>query len=335
MRRSWTAMIAAVCIAAGWGAPAAAEVSEIRIAQQYGLAYLPFMVMEHDKLVEAAAKAAGLGEVKVTWFKFSGGNVMNDALLAGTLDFANSGLPAFMTLWAASRNSLRIKAVAAYNALPNVLIVRNPNVKSIKDLTDNDRIALPAVKASNQALLLQMEAEKLLGPGNHAKLDHLTVSRSHPDAMAVLLQPNGEITAHFSAPPYINLELKQPGMHAILTGEAVVGGPLTSGITYAASKFHDENPKAFAAFFAALRQAIDFIHKSPRGAAEIYLKMSNEKNTAERIAADIIDLKIPYSMAPQNTFKVATFLHRIGSIKERPASWQDMFFPEAHGLPGS
>lgn len=240
--KTWKALLAALVITLAVTGHARAEVKEVRIAQQYGLAYLAFMVMEHNKLLETRAKAAGLGDIKIVWFKFSGGNVMNDALLSGSLDFANSGVPAFLTLWSASRNTLKVKAVSAYNALPNVLIVRNLNVKSIKDFTNNDRIAVPAVKASNQAILLQMEAEKVFGPGNYSKLDHLTISRSHPDAMAVLLQPNGEITAHFSAPPYIGLELKQ-GLRSILTGEDAVGGPLTSGVAYTTSKFHDENPK--------------------------------------------------------------------------------------------
>ena len=101
---------AALAIALAGAPPVRAEVSEVRIAQQYGLSYLTFMVMEHNRLLEARARTAGLGEVKVIWFKFSGGNVMNDALLASSLDFANSGVPAFLTLWSASRNTLKVRA---------------------------------------------------------------------------------------------------------------------------------------------------------------------------------------------------------------------------------
>jgi len=28
-------------------------------------------------------------------------------------------------------------------------------------------------------------------------------------------------------------------------------------------------------------------------------------------------------------------MYKIGSIKVKPASWKDMFFPEIHNLPGS
>ena len=85
---------------------ALAEVSEVAIAQQYGISYLPLMIMQENKLLEKETKAAGLGDVKVTWAKFAGGNVMNDALLSGDLQFASGGLGPFITLWAKTRNNI-------------------------------------------------------------------------------------------------------------------------------------------------------------------------------------------------------------------------------------
>ena len=71
--------------------PASAELAEINVAQQYGISYLPLMLMEEQKLIEKHAKAAGV-DVKVGWAKFAGGNVMNDALLSGSLQFASGGV---------------------------------------------------------------------------------------------------------------------------------------------------------------------------------------------------------------------------------------------------
>jgi len=34
-------------------------------------------------------------------------------------------------------------------------------------------------------------------------------------------------------------------------------------------------------------------------------------------------------------FKTAEFMGKIGSIKDVPKRWQDMFFPEVHNLPGN
>ena len=316
-------------------APAAAETNELRVAIQPGLTYLPFTLMEHGRLIETRARDAGLGDVKVTWFKVAGGDVMNDGILSGSVDIAATGTPPFLVLWAKTRTSLDVRGIAAYNSLPLTLVSRNPKVTSIKDFTDGDRIAVPAVKASTQAIMLQMAAEQAFGAGQQTRLDHLTISRSHPDAMAAMLTERSEITAHFAAPPYADLELKRPGFHAVLTATEVFGGPVTVGVLYAPAKFRRDNPKLLAAFLAALSEAIDTINRDRRKAAEIYLEMSREKSTVDEILAILEQPGFNFGTTPQNLLKMAQFMHRIGTIGVAPTSWQDMFFPEIHRLSGS
>ena len=115
-----------------------AELSEINVAQQYGISYLPLMIMEDQKLIEKHAKAAG-ADVKVGWAKFAGGNVMNDALLSNSLQFASGGVGPFVTLWAKTRGNLEVKAVSAINSMPLYLVTRNPAVKTLKDLPTRTR----------------------------------------------------------------------------------------------------------------------------------------------------------------------------------------------------
>ena len=70
---------------------------------------------------------------------------------------------------------------------------RNPKVKSITDLTESDRIAVPSVKVSFNATLLQMAAAKHWGMANYAKLDHLTVGLGQMDAVAAMMSPQSEV----------------------------------------------------------------------------------------------------------------------------------------------
>src|SRR5881227_642418 len=123
--------------------PARAEMAEIAVAQQYGIGYLPLMLMEEKKLIEKHAKAAGV-DVKIGWAKFAGGNVMNDALLSGSLQFASGGVGPLLTLWARTRGNLDVRGVGALNSMPLHLVTRNPNVKKLADFGPGDRIALPA-----------------------------------------------------------------------------------------------------------------------------------------------------------------------------------------------
>ena len=152
------------------------------------MGYLQFNVMEKHQLLEKHAKAAGIPEVKVVWATFNSPAAMNDALLSGSIDIVSGGVPGLLTIWARTHGTANaVKGIAAFSSQPILLNTRNPNVKSIADFTDKDKIALPAVKVSVQAMMLQMAAAKQWGQSNFAKLDPLTVGMSPPDATIALL----------------------------------------------------------------------------------------------------------------------------------------------------
>jgi NitT/TauT family transport system substrate-binding protein len=312
-----------------------AEVSEVRIAQLYGLGYLPLTVMEERQLLEKHAKAAGLENVKVSWVRFSGSNVANDAMLSGNLHFASGGVPGFTTLWAKTKGKLDAKAVGAMNAMPLYLNTRNPNVMTVKGFTAKDKIAVPAVKVSAQSIILQMAAEQAFGQGHHYQLDPLTVTMSHPDGMVALMSGGSEVDSHFASPPYQYQELEKPGVHTVLNSYDVMGGPATFSLVWSTNQFRQENPKVYDAFVKAFEEAIAAVNKDKRAAAETYLKVSGEKGTVESILRILNDPNIEYSTTPRNMLKQVDFLYRIGSIKVKPESWKEMFFPNVHKLPGS
>ena len=315
--------------------PAAlAEMAEIKVAQQYGISYLPLMIMEEQKLIEKQARADGI-DVTVGWAKFAGGNVMNDALLSGSLQFASGGVGPLLTIWSRTRGNLDVKAVAAINSMPLFLNTRNPAVKTIKDFSDKDKIALPAVKVSIQAVTLQMAAEKAFGEGQQNRLDALTVTLSHPDAQAALLSGQSEVDAHFSSPPFQYQQLKNPAIHTVLNSYDVLGGPATFNLVWTTSKFRNDNPKLYDAFVRALDEAIAIINKDKRAAAEAYLRISKDKDSLQEIQAMLNDPAIVYTTAPENLMKYVDFMAKTGAIKVRPDSWKDLFFPNAHNLPGS
>jgi len=314
--------------------PVRGEMAEIAAAQQYGISYLPLMLMEEKRLIEKHAKAASV-DVKVSWAKFAGGNVMNDALLSGNLQFASGGVGPLVTLWARTRGNLDVRGVGALNSMPLHLVTRNPNVKTISDFRDSDRIALPAVKVSVQAVLLQMAAEQAFGAGQQNRLDPLTVTMSHPDAMQALLSGQSEIDAHFGSPPFQYQEIAKGTTHVVLNSYDVLGGPATFNVVWTTAKFRSENPKLYDAFVKALDEAIAEINRDKRAAAEAYLRISKDKDSADNILRMLNDPTIIYTTTPQNMMKFAEFMQKTGAIKAKPESWRDFFFPNVHALPGS
>jgi NitT/TauT family transport system substrate-binding protein len=326
------AFLVATLAAAG----ASAEVDQVRIGGAPGLAFLPLYVMEAEKLVEKHLAAQGLPPTPVTWPSFTGGNNMNDALLSDNLDFANGGVPPFLTLWSralGTRNE--VKAIAAVSDIPSTLVTANPNVRTIRDFTERDRISVAAVKNSQVAILLQMAAEKEFGPGNHARLDPMTVTLPQPESVVMMLSGRTEITAHFTVPPFVQRELKDPKLRPVLRSTDVLGGVNTVVVAYATSRFRERNPKTFAAYLRALEEACALIEKDRRRAAELYLATSNDKMPLDELVEIMSDPALRFTPKPSGTMVFASFMHRIGSIPKGPTSWKDMFFREAHHLPGS
>jgi NitT/TauT family transport system substrate-binding protein len=324
------ALTMAVAILLGLAGLAQAEPKELRLARQYGLGYLQMMVMEDQKLVEKHAKEAGLGDVKVSWSTFRSSDVMNDALLSGNLDFASLGTNGLATIWAKTKGTpSEVRGVAGFNSLPLALVTRDPNVKTIADYTEKHKIAVPAVRVSNQAILLQMAAAKQFGPANYTKLDPLTVSMTHPDSMVALLSGAGEISSHFASPPFLQKELERPGIHQVISSMDILG-PINFNIVAATTKFHEANPKAYGAYLSALKEATDFINRDRRAAAELYIRMTKDKSTPDEL------LKImhaageyTFNQKPEGDMRMIEFMHRIGSIKVKPASWSELLFPFA------
>jgi len=312
---------------------AGAETNEIRITKQPGLLYLPMILMEAGGLVEKHAKAGGLGDIKVAWITFNSGGAATDALLSGNVDFVTSGASNMLLLWDKTKG--QVKGVAACGGMPMYLVTKNPAIKSLKDFTAKDKIAVPTIKVSSQATILHMAAEKEFGEGQHGKLDSITLQLGHPDATLAVLSPISEINSHFSLPPFQNIALKDASVHKVLNSFDVFGGPLNNAIVFSTAKFHDANPKTIAALMAAMDEAMKMIRAEPKKAIEIYLGQVKEKLTADELLDLLKEPGVVFDVAPAGMTKFAAFMAKVGTLKTTPAGWKDFFFAEAHGLAGN
>jgi NitT/TauT family transport system substrate-binding protein len=305
---------------------------QIRIAEQFGISYLPLQMMRHQNLIEEAGRRQGL-DIKVTWSQLASGAPMNDALLSGSLDVGSGGVGPLLLIWDRTKGNLNIKAISAINSMPLYLTTRNPAIKSIKDFTAKDKIALPAVKVSVQARTLQMAAEKLLGKFD--ALDEFTVSMAHPDATAAILSGATEVNAHFSSPPFQYQQLQDPRVTRVLNSYEVLGGPTTFNLVWAREDFRAKNPKTYAAFREALAEAIRRINADKPAAAKVYIEANKSKDDPAFILKMLNDPEIVFTLEPQNTMAYAEFMHKVGALKNKAASWKDYVFEEAAAGKGS
>jgi NitT/TauT family transport system substrate-binding protein len=327
------ASVFAACLG-GAAAPAtAAETNEFHIARQPGLVYMQAILMEEGKLVEKHAAALGLADIKVKYSIITSGGVMTEALLSNSIDMAITGVSNMLLAW--SKTNGGVKSVAGMAGVPFRMLTRNPGVKSIKDFGPNDRIAVPTIRVSMQAMMMGIALEQAFGPGQHGRLDSNQVQLGHPEALQALLNPQHEVNSHFSIPPFQDIAMKSPLVHTVFMSSEVLGGPATVSNCWASQRFVEANPIKIRAFIAALDEASDMVANDPKTAAEIYLANTKEKISVDELVAVMKQPGAVFSATPRRSMLWAEYMHRIGLVKQKPASWKDYTFPNIQDRNGS
>src|SRR5205814_7381780 len=183
------------------------------------------------------------------------------------------------------------------------------------------------VKVSIPSIIMQMYARDKYGASAVSRFDKYTVTMTHPDGVVALLGGSGAITAHFTSPPFHQRELKDSHIRTIMTSDEVMGGSTTITMLSTTTAFRENNPKVYAAVLRALDEAIDVIVNDKEDAADILLASTVEAGfSRDEVIALMSDPSVKFTTTPENVMKYAEFMHDIGSIKKRPASWKDLFF---------
>jgi NitT/TauT family transport system substrate-binding protein len=328
------ALVAAVVAAASCGSRPAGEIRIPRGAG--GVGFLPLLVMEKHRLIEKHAAEAGVPDLTVRWVDLGGPSVVNDALLSGAADYAAAGPPAMLTLWDRTRDSIGVAGVAAMTSLPMYLNTNATHLETIDDLRESDKIAVTAIKVSIPALVMQMYATEKYGSKEATRFDRYTVSMTHPDAVVALLSGAAGISAHFASPPFHQRERRDPRIRTIMNSDEVMGGSTTFTMLSTTKRFREENPVIYRAVLRALEDANARIASDTRAAAELLLASTPDSGfTVDETVAMLEDPAVRFTTTPEHISKYADFMHRVGSIRQRPAAWKDVFFPEIHAAPGS
>ena len=320
-------------IVAGLAVPARAETDKLRIGLQYGLPYMQLVILQDRDFIGARAKEAGI-DLKAEFVTVSGPAVLNDSLISGALDVGAVGMSNLVTLWEKTRSSIGIRGLSGMNIMPLLLVTKDPNLKTLADYGPNDRIAVPSVKVSMQAMMLDILAAKAFGEADYRKLDPNTLSMGHPDAMAGLLAGGGSFTSHFSSLPYQHMELASPGMHVVASSFDAIGPHSVSALA-ATTRFRTANPTVVKVFLQALQDATDLINDHRPEAAETYLKVTHDKMTPAELVAIMGDDGVSFTLRPQGAEATADFMFKTGVIKQKPKSWQELYFDTVPGGQGS
>ena len=143
------------------------ETTEVRIPRGAGgVGFLPLLVMEKYALIETASREAGIPNLQVKWIDLGGPAVMNDSLLSGAVDFIAAGPPAFLILWDRTRDSAKVKGVAAMSSLPMYLNTQGGSLEETgRRHGDRTKSRSRRSRCRYPSIIMQMYAREKYGAG--------------------------------------------------------------------------------------------------------------------------------------------------------------------------
>lgn len=292
------------------------DAAVMNIAEQYGFAYAPLQIAKELKLIEK-----NLPGTTVNWKQLGNTAAIREAMLADEIDVGFMAIPPFLIGW---DKGMDWKIAFGLSSSPAALVTNREEIKSIRDIGEKDRIALPQ-PGSIQHILLSMACERELGDAK--KLDNLLVTMSHPDGMNALLAGK-DITVHFTTPPYLLKELQTQGIHEILDGREAMGKDFTfiAGVT--TRRFHDERAREYEALVKAVSEAMEYMKDNHEEAVEILSRQY--EMSVDEVERNLSLEGTDYTLAVKGVNEFADFMERNGYISKTPENPGEIIWDEGY-----
>ena len=331
-RRAAMRLGAATLALPALGRRAFADAPAVRIAIQFGYAYLPVILAEKRGLFARHVAAAGLPASAFTVQRISGAPAINDALISGNVEIGAYGLPGMLIAWEKTRGRIGVSGLAALVAGDNALFVSRPGIKGLEDFKPDDRISVTAPN-SQQATVLRIAAEKQFGADGARRFDTMMVGLAHPDGITALL--NNNVAGYIGPEPYMTALAADSRVRKLFDFSTVLGTRMTSGLLATTERFTKANPGMAAAIVAALDDANGQIRDDPASAARLFLESEKSLLDEAQMTALLRRVANEFGTQPVGADALGAFMHRTGQLKTLPGSWRDTFVPPVSERPGS
>ncbi|MCR4585541.1 MAG: ABC transporter substrate-binding protein [Lachnospiraceae bacterium] len=302
------------------GCGKAEETKTLSLAYQYGLAYAPAVIAEHEGYIEEAYRKATGNEVTVTWNQMSSGADINTGIAAGELDGGFMGVAPAIT---GVTKGVGYRIFSNLSGQRHGMMTNDAGVNSLKDLAGTDKqIALVNIGSIQHIILGKALVEN--GLDAHA-LDANIVAMKHPDGMSSL--ESGIVSCHLTSSPYIFKEEENGELHELTEVSAAWTVDDSFIVGVASEKLHDTDPELYKALCEGIQRGIDLINSDPAKAAAITAEPDG--NTVEEEIA--LYGKGSYHSYTSNLYELAVFMGENGFVDNAPASYRDIVFDNVEG----
>lgn len=311
-------MVAAMAMSlTACGGSSKSKSESLRVAYQSGIAYTPILVMKDQKLIEKNYD----GDVDIDWQLLSGGAAISEGLTSNSVDIGAVGVAVAVT---GAKAGAPYKIFAGMSSQPYRISTNQEDIKTLKDITKEDQIAITGVN-SHPHIILAMAAKAYLGDA-HA-LDANLVAQANADGYTSLI--SGAVQCHMIMSPYCFMEDSRDDIHEIEVGEDVwpVGDTTIVGI--ATNKLKEEKPELYEAVCKAMDEAITFINENPEETAEILKDFYDASQ--EDIVTWLTDDASVFSSKLQGVMDLSNFMVEEGFLENGPKDISEVAFDNVEG----
>lgn len=338
MKRAWLvslvgaasfALVAAACgssapsrsasspttVSSGGGAPT----GNLTITLQPDLGYSPLYIVDQEGWLNTA-----LPGVHVTWETLNSGSAIETGMITGHIDVGAGGVAPFLL---GVNKGVGWKLLASLDE-ENLWLVCHSQIKSFKDITSSDRIAVVA-PTSIQAIVLKRMAQKYLG--NPSALDGNLVILPHPISEQAFTA--GRTACALDAPPFEQQEVAAGG-HILGTSYQMFGTS-TFNSTFVEPAFYNSHKKEMQILVAQIQRAVTMLNDHPSQAAKVVSAYEKGQLPAAEAQSELTAKGTHWTITPHGYIKYATFMHSIGLISSVPSSIKAVEFPTLYNTNGS
>jgi ABC-type nitrate/sulfonate/bicarbonate transport system substrate-binding protein len=257
--------------------------AEIRIARTPKLATIdPLLYRTVDYLPKTAEKY-GIKDLKVTFVDILNANDANTGLLLGKIDIAVSGINGFYPVY--NKDTTKLKLITGWETFNMYMFCSNSNIKSIKDLNDDSKIAMKATEGGHHLMLREYTAD-VYGAKQAEKFTKNIVVMPTAQIFQTMTSDKPSVDCALADTPIANNIINSGKAHIIESPNNKTSFPF-SNVSYSSTTWLKENDKLAHAFIDAVNLASQDYLKNPADVIQEFIKMDNMSESVD----DLIKIK--------------------------------------------
>ena len=243
----------------------------------------PLLYAIGDLLPTYAAKH-GIPDLQVKLIAIQDDTVANTEMLAGNIDVNYGGIGTYAYIW--DKDPEKAKVISGVQTLENWLVCTNPDIKTIKDIKPEHKIALKGINGGDH-IVLREYAMAAFGPKESERFNQNLVAMPRDAILATMQTEKPTIDCAIIGSPGQNILTKDGKARIIAKPDNKVSFGYPTAL-YATTKWLNDNPNLAKALYEATVEAMRLYKEDPERIVQRYIDIDGVTNTN---AKEVVDMK--------------------------------------------